>query len=306
MTVEETAVSIRNMSIRGAGKIARACASALYELAESYEGDDPEELFEMLEDGKETLLASRPTAVSLYNGVMYSLKGVGKWMDAEEMRKSVMDNADEFIENSLQAVQKIGELGADIIDDGDVLMTHCNSSAAVSVIKTAHQQGKRIKVYATETRPWRQGLITSRELAEAGVDVTLIVDSAVRLVMEDVDKVFVGADTVTAQGTLFNKVGTSQLALAAKELDVPFYVCSETYKFSPLSLNGDNVRIELRDTEEVVKDGDLPKSVKIYNPVFDRTPAKYIDTYITEKGGISPYKARDLIIEQFGIQEVKQ
>ena len=303
MTIEETATAIKDMSIRGAGKIARACASALYELAESYDGDDPEEFMEMLEDAKNDLIASRPTAVSLYNGVMYSLKGIGKWMDVEEMRREVMNNADEFIKDSIQAVKTIGELGAEIVDDGDVIMTHCNSSAALSVIKEAHVQGKNIKVYATETRPWRQGLITVRQLAEAGVDVTLIVDSAVRLVMEDVDKVFVGADTVTAQGTLFNKVGTSQLALAANELDVPFYVCTESYKFSPMSLNGDNVRIEVRETAEIVKEGEVPKEVKIYNPVFDRTPAKYIDTIITEKGGISPYKARDFIIEQFGIKE---
>jgi len=306
MIIEETATAIRDMSIRGAGKIARACASALYELAESYSGSDPLELMGMLESARNTLISSRPTAVSLYNGVMYSLKGIGRWMDVGEMRKAVMNNADEFIRNSIQAVKRIGELGAEIIDDGDVIMTHCNSSAALSVIKAAHAQGKDVKVYATETRPWRQGLITAKELAEAGVDVTLIVDSAVRLVMEDVDKVFVGADTVTAQGTLFNKVGTSQLALAADELDVPFYVCTETYKFSPLSLNGDNVRIEVRETAEIVREGELPESVKIYNPVFDRTPAKYIDTLITEKGGISPYKARDLIIEQFGITEVEE
>ncbi len=299
MDVDETAKAIKDMRIRGAGRIARACASALYDFADSYEGTDRERLLEDLEKAKRKLIASRPTAVSLYNGVTASVKGAEKGADTEEIISIVKGHAEEFIENSRDAVKSIAELGSSIIRDGDVLMTHCNSSAAVAVIKEAHRQGKKIKVFATETRPWRQGLITVRELYDVGIDVTLIVDSAARLVMEGVNKVFVGADTVTAQGTLINKVGTSQLALAAHERNIPFYACAETYKFSPLTLKGDNVRIEVRNTDEVARPGEVPEGVKIYNPVFDRTPGELITYYITESGMISPSSAKETITELF-------
>ena len=179
-------------------------------------------------------------------------------------------------------------------------MTHCNSSAALGVIKEAHRQGKDIKVFATESRPWRQGILTVNDLAKAGVDVTMIIDSAVRTVMRRTDKVFVGADTITSHGALINKVGTSQLALAANEARVQFYVCSETYKFSPMTLFGDMVTIEERDISEVVRPGEIPDSVKVFNPVFDSTPAKYIDAIITELGMISPGSVYDIMVRQFG------
>ncbi len=299
MDVEETAKAIKDMRIRGAGRIARACASALYEFADTYKGDDRETLMHDIEDAKETLIASRPTAVSLYNGVMASLKGIDKETDVDAILSTIKGRAEEFIDNSYEAVNSIAELGSSIIRDGDVIMTHCNSSAVISTLKRAHEQGKNIKVFATETRPWRQGLITSRELADAGIDVTLIVDSAACLMMDNVNKVFVGADTVTAQGTLVNKVGTSQLALTAHEKGIPFYACAETYKFSPLTLNGDDVRIEVRDIREIAKEGEVPDTVKIYNPVFDRTLGRYITYYITELGMISPSSARETIVELF-------
>ena len=299
MDVEGTAKAIKDMSIRGAGRIARACASALYEFADTYEGDDRDALLRDIEDAKETLIASRPTAVSLYNGVMASLKGVEKGEDVEDILSMIKGHAEEFIDNSHEAVDSIAELGASIIRDGDAILTHCNSSAVISTLKEAHAQGKNIKVFATETRPWRQGLITARELAEAGIDVTLIVDSAACLVMDNVDKVFVGADTVTAQGTLINKVGTSQLAIVAHEKGIPFYACAETYKFSPLTLDGDDVEIEERDIREVAREVDVPDTVKIYNPVFDRTVGEYITYYITELGMIAPSSARETIIELF-------
>ena len=179
-------------------------------------------------------------------------------------------------------------------------MTHCNSSAAVGVIEEAHRQGKEFRVFATESRPWRQGILTVTQLAEAGVDVTLIIDSAVRYVMNDTDKVFVGADTITSHGAVINKIGTSQLALAAHEARTQFYVCGETYKFSPMTMAGDMVEIEERETSEVVGPGEIPDSVKIYNPVFDSTPAQYIDAIITEVGMVPPTAVYSIMVRQLG------
>lgn len=298
--VAETAEKIRTMEIRGAGRIARAGAQALGDFAVSYDGETLDGFLSDLSDAKRTLLDSRPTAVSLWNGVHATVRGAQDASTLEDAKDLVVRNAAEFCRRSEMAVEEIARIGARRIQDGDTILTHCNSSAALGTIIEAHRQGKRIKVYATESRPWRQGILTVNALADAGVDVTLIIDSAVRAVMMKVDKVFVGADTITSQGALINKVGTSQLALAAHEARVQLYVCAETYKFSPMTLFGDTVTIEERDVSEVVRPGEVRDSVKIFNPVFDSTPAAYIDAIITELGMMSPGSVYGVLVDQLG------
>ena len=298
--VAETSERIRDMTIRGAGRIARAGAEALGRFAEGYSGNSLERFREDLDAAARTLLDSRPTAVSLWNGVHSTLRGVESASSVDEARETVVRNSAEFRERSERAVETIARIGAKRIEDGDTVMTHCNSSAALGVIKEAHRQGREFRVFATESRPWRQGVLTVTELAEAGVDVTLIIDSAVRYVMNDTDKVFVGADTITSHGAVINKIGTSQLALAAHEARTQFYVCGETYKFSPMTMFGDLVQIEERETSEVVRPGEIPASVRIYNPVFDSTPAQYIDALITEVGMIPPTAVYDVMVRQLG------
>ncbi|MDD2531932.1 MAG: ribose 1,5-bisphosphate isomerase [Candidatus Methanomethylophilaceae archaeon] len=300
MNVNDTAADIKSMKIRGAGKIARAGAKALSDFADSYEGRGMQTFLSDLEKAKRTLLDSRPTAVSLWNGVHFTLRGVADAKDVGEAAALIVSNAERFIVSSENAVKVIGEIGAKRVQDGDTILTICNSSAAISVMKAAHRQNKNIRVYATETRPWRQGILTARELAAEGIDTTLVVDSAVRSVMKKVDKVFVGADTVTSHGSLINKVGTSHVALAAHEARVQFYVCAETYKFSPMTLFGDMVTIEERPSSEISAPGELPDTVKIYNPVFDSTPAAYIDAIITELGMMSPGAVFGVMTHQLG------
>lgn len=288
------------MTIRGAGRIARAGASAMGDFAMNYKGASLEDFRRDIKKSADVLIASRPTAVSLWNGVRATMRGLSTVSTLQEAKDTVSSNAAEFVEISSRAVATIAKIGANRINSGDVIMTHCNSSAAIGVIKEAHRQGKDISVYATESRPWRQGIITVNELAEAGIDVTLIVDSAVRTVMKEVDKVFVGADTITSHGALINKIGTSQLALAAREARVQFYVCSETYKFSSATIFGDMVTIEERSLDEVVKKGEISESVKIFNPVFDSTPAAYIDAIITDVGVIHPGAVYEVMVRQLG------
>ncbi|MDR1690406.1 MAG: ribose 1,5-bisphosphate isomerase [Candidatus Methanoplasma sp.] len=299
-TVKGTASDIKDMKIRGAGRIARAGASAMGTFAGNYRGGSLTEFRKDIDTAAKILLDSRPTAVSLWNGVRASTKDVGSASSLEEATESVVRNSAVFVEMSSSAVDQIAKIGAKRVQSGDTIMTHCNSSAAVGVIKEAHFQGKDIKVYATESRPWGQGLLTVKELSEAGIDVTLIIDSAVRSVMKRTDKVFVGADTVTSNGALINKIGTSQLALAADEARVQFNACTETYKFSPMTMFGDMVTIEERGHDEVVDPARLPKGVKIFNPVFDSTPAKYIDALITELGILSPGSVYDVMVRQLG------
>ena len=298
--VKVTASEIESMQIRGAGKIARAAATAMGEFAKKYPGSSLDDFKKDVHTARNILLDSRPTAVSLRNGVYACTKNMDTMKTLEEAKDAVLDNSDAFIKSSLKAIETIAKTGAKRVSDGDVIMTHCNSSAALGVIKEAHRQGKGIKVYATESRPWRQGLLTVNELAKEGIDVTLIIDSAVRMVMEKVDVVFVGADTVTSNGVVINKVGTSQLAHAADEARVAFNVCTETYKFSPMTMSGDLVPIEERDHSEIAKPGEIHPDVKIYNPVFDVTPPKYIDVLITEVGVLSPGSVYEVMIRQFG------
>ena len=300
MDVDTTVEAIKSMEIRGAGRIARAGASALADYATNFKGNDSKEFIAGIMDSKEKILGSRPTAVSLWNGVHATIRGLDSCETVDDIRALITTNAERFNQASLDAVRTIGEIGAKRIQDGDVILTHCNSSAALSVIKTAFRQGKKFRVYATESRPWRQGILTVNDLAKEGVDITLIIDSAVRSVMKSVTKVFVGADTITSHGSLVNKIGTSQLALAANEARVQFYVCSETYKFSPMTLFGDMVTIEERDHDEVAKRDILDPAVKIFNPVFDSTPAKYIDGIITEVGLISPGSVYHVMTKQLG------
>jgi len=298
--VVETAEDIRSMRVRGAGRIARHAARALGDLARERENLDLEELRDELIRARDILLRSRPTAVSLWNGVQAVMRGEGEALTSGELRERIIENADAFVERSERATRSIGEIGSRRINDGDRILTHCNSSVALSVIKTAFEQGKDIEVIATESRPWKQGLITSRELSEVGVPVTLIVDSAVRWAMKDIDMVLVGADTISSNGAVINKIGTSQIALVAQEARVPFVVCAETYKFSPRTLSGEPVEIEERDPAEVAGADELPPEVKVLNPVFDATPPEYIDYIVTEIGLIPPYASYEVIVRMLG------
>lgn len=300
MGVERAADAIRSMEVRGAGRIARYAAEAMKKLAQEYQGGSLEELRAELKSGGEKLIESRPTAVSLWNGVQSVMRGSGEASTLDDLRNIVIRNAEDFIDRSNRATQLIGQIGARRVNDGDRILTHCNSSVALSVIRTAFKEGKRISVFATESRPWRQGLITVRELAEDGIPVTMIVDSAVRWIMKDIDLVIVGADTIASNGAVINKIGTSQIALVAHEARVPFVVCAETYKFSSMTLSGKPVKIEERSGEEVAGSGELPEGVEVLNPVFDATPPEYIDYIVTEIGLIPPCASYEVIVRMLG------
>jgi ribose 1,5-bisphosphate isomerase len=301
------AEDIRSMRVRGAGLIARSAVEALQVTAQESTARSADEFVNELTEAAHFLLETRPTAVSLPNGVRYVMHRVNVGRNStnsvEKIRSVATAAAKEFIENTKTAVQRIGDIGARRIKDGDVLLTHCNSSAAISVMKTAWNQGKRIEAIVTETRPRFQGRLTAKELAAAGIPVTMILDDAVRYYMQDVEKVVVGADAITANGALVNKIGTSMVALAAHEAKVKVFVAAESYKFSPETMIGELVTIEERDSSEVISNMDLQKigQIKIRNPAFDLTPPEYIDLIITERGIIPPVGAIMILQEVFGV-----
>lgn len=291
---------IRSMEVRGASRIARFAVETLKTYALRVKDNFDEEM----KRASELLLNSRPTAVSLYNAINYVMRYKGE--SVEEKREDLIRRAEEFLNWVNTAQKRIAEIGEKRIRDGSTLLTHCNSSAAIAVIRRAHEVGKEIRVFATESRPRWQGHITAKQLREAGIDVTVIVDSAVRYFMNEVDCVIVGADTITANGALINKIGTSQIALCAKEARVPFLVAAETYKFSPRTLAGELVVIEERSAEEVLPPEMLKLGIKARNPAFDVTPRSYIDAIITEIGVIPPEMAYVIIKERLGYEKISE
>ncbi len=299
-SVPKIAEKIRTMEIRGAGAIARAAASALKEHALSTKTDSLSEFNKEIQKAAQTLLKTRPTTVSLPNAIRFVMRYQGDAV--EEAKNSVVYLADVFIKRSEEAVEKIGEIGAKRIRDGDLIMTHCHSSAAVSIITTAFKQGKNIRVIATESRPMMQGHITIQQLSDAGIPTTLIVDSAMRYYMQDVDLAIVGADAIGVNGCLVNKIGTSQLALATHEARVNLLVAAETFKFSPRTIFGELIEIEERSPDEVLS-AEMRKSLKnvtVCNPAFDVTPPEYIDLICTEVGAIPPGMAYIIIRDYLG------
>ena len=304
MSVADTAEKIKNMEIRGAGKIARSAAGALSDYsAEIAAGDiQLKDYLQRMHDAGDILKGTRPTAVSLPNAVNIVLRGVDAEKSVADADTLLRKNASEFIENSKLAIQNIADIGARYIKDGDTVMTHCNSDAAISCMLKAHEQGKEFEVFATEVRPRNQGYLTIKTLSDAGIKTNFIVDSAVRYFMKKVSLVITGCDAVTVNGAVINKIGTSQIALCAQEARVPFIVTGETYKFAPRTVMGGHIDIEERDASEIMpaEKAALLKNVTIRNPAFDVTPAEYIDYIITEKGAIPPAMAYLVIREYLG------
>ncbi len=300
-TVEATATEIASMEIRGAATIAVAAASALRAQAVESTAATPAAFESTLRTAGRRLQATRPTAVSLPNALRYVLQR----MDGNTvggLRASVIRAADEFVDRLDRAQADLGAVGANRLRDGDRVMTHCHSTDALACIEAAVEQGKEISAVVKETRPRNQGHITARELRELGVDVTLIVDSAARRYMGEVDHVLVGADSIAADGSVINKIGTSGLAVNARDRGTPIMAAAQTIKLHPDTLTGHTVEIEMREEREVVDSETRAEigDIAVENPAFDVTPPRYVDAIITERGQFPPESIVTLMRELFG------
>ena len=257
----------------------------------------------MLEAARQTkrvLDASRPTAVNLMwatERVLRHLENIRG--DGVDLKAACLSEALAIYEGDRATCRAMGELGAELISDGERLLTHCNAGAlatagmgtALAPMYTAHARGKRIAVYADETRPLLQGArITAWELQRAGIDVTLLTDGMAARVMDEgkIDRVFVGSDRITRNGDVCNKIGTFQVALAAHHFGVPFHVVAPLSTVDPPP-SGRDIPIEERPAEEITEGfgrRTAPPGVKVYAPAFDVTPASLVTSIITEVGVI--------------------
>lgn len=301
--VEETAADIAEMEIRGAAAIADAAASALERQARASEAATPEAFETELRAAARLLLDTRPTAVSLPNSLRYVLRRTSG-ETVEELRDSTVAGAREFQTRLDSAQDDLGAIGANRLQDGDTVLFHCHSTDVVSCIEAAREQGKSLDAIVKETRPRNQGHITARQLRELDVPVTLIVDGAAGRYLDEADHVFVGADSVTADGSVVNKIGTHPLAVTARERDTPIVVAAQTLKLDPTTLSGHTVEIEMRAESEVLDEGDRADigEITVENPAFDVTPPRYIDAIVTERGQFPPESIVFLMRELFGEQ----
>jgi len=299
--VRATAEDIAEMEIRGAATIARAAADALESQARASDADDPAAFRAEMRAAARHLRDTRPTAVSLPNSLRYVLRNLeGETVDA--LRASAVDAAEDFRDQLERAQDDLGEMGANRLRDGDVVMTHCHSTDALACVKAAIDDGKHIEAVVKETRPRKQGHITAEQLREWDVPVTVIVDNAGRRYLDEVDHVLVGADSIAADGSVVNKVGTSMLAVSARERGVPVMVAAQTLKLHPDTLTGHTVEIEMRDETEVLAADDRERmgNPDVENPAFDVTPPRYVDAIVTERGQFPPESIVTLMRELYG------
>jgi methylthioribose-1-phosphate isomerase len=294
---EEVAEAIRTMKIRGAPLLGVAAAFALALTAYNSKAEDKSQLIGELQKAAETIRNTRPTAVNLFWALERILdKAEAFHGNGKELAAFVVNEAKRIADEDAAANREIGQYGAKLIRDGDVILTHCNAGAlatveygtALGVVRAAWDKRRRIKVVATETRPLLQGArLTTYELARDGIPVTLITDNMVGYVMRKglVNKVVVGADRIVRDAVI-NKIGTYTIAVLAKEHNVPFYVAAPKSTFDLTRASADVV-IEERRPEEVTHIGSLriaAEGVSVLNPAFDVTPLEYVTAIVCESG----------------------
>jgi len=298
-TVLDAADRIRRLEVQGARNVAIAAIKAVKAGAKQSTARSKGTFLKELIEAKTVLFASRETEPLMRNAIRHVVHMVET--SEEESVKELVDVvsrvSSQFLESLERSKEKIADVGSKRVSNGSKVLTHCHSSTVTNILRRAKQEGKSFEVVCTESRPVFQGRITAKEMLDAGIETTLIVDSAVRYFMNDVDLVVVGADAITSEGNVINKIGTSMVALAAKEARTPFYVVSELLKFDSLTIRGDYETIEERSPREVWEDA--PSGLTIRNPAFDVTRSEFIHGIICEEGIVSPHSISELISRKY-------
>ena len=293
--------AIKSLVVRGAPAIGVSGAFGIALAALQSKAKTKESLLTDLEKARKVLFETRPTAVNLAWGLEKIMNVAKEGNDVSEIKKIVIEAAKQMAEEDIETNMKMGKYGATLFENNDVVMTHCNAGAlatvgygtALGVIRATRENGKKIKVIATETRPVMQGSrLTAFELKHDGIDVSLIPDTAVGYAMSKglVTKVIVGADRILRTGHVYNKIGTYQVAIMAKQHDIPFYVAAPLSTFD-LKSKPEDVIIENRKASEVTMIAGkktAPDGIEVLNPAFDLTPPELITGIITEAGVAKP------------------
>ncbi len=311
-----TARAIKDMVVRGAGAIGAAAGFGMAQVA--LEAPDEAGFTDYVTEGYETLRRTRPTAQNLF----YAINKVKAAVEAADTvsgaRRGAVEVAQAIADEDAACCQTIGQIGSDLLRDGTRLLTHCNAGwlafvdwgTALAPVYAAKRQGKRVFVFADETRPRCQGAsLTAWELVNEGIDHAIIADNASGYMMRrgEVDLVIVGSDRIAANGDVVNKIGTYEKAVLAHELGIPFYVAAPTSTIDLATESGDAVPIEERGQDEVLYVSGLlddgrqgrvrlaPARSQARNPGFDITPAKYVRGIITQHGIFAPNRIAEAV-----------
>jgi len=301
---QDVALAIKEMKVRGAPAIGIAAAYGIALGGQAIVAASRDEFFTRLNQVIQALADTRPTAVNLFQAIDRMRKAAARGNSIVEIKRMLIDEAKQIHNEEIEATMRLSRLGAELIKDGFLILTHCNAGflatagygTALGVIKAAREQGKHVSVIATETRPLLQGArLTAWELKQENIPVTLITDSMAGYFMRQgkIDCVIVGADRIAANGDVANKIGTYTLAVLAKENGVPFYVAAPTTTIDFSLVSGDEIPVEQRNPGEVTHIQGLPiapEGIDAANPAFDITPHNYISAIVTERGIIiEPY-----------------
>ncbi len=291
------AEAIRKLRVRGAPLIGVAAAYGVALAAIHPVEKDLQSFYENINGVMNELGSTRPTAVNLFWALERMKRVLDKCITIEQARRSLVDEALKIHHENAEMCTKIGANGAELVQHGDTIITHCNTGAfatggagtAQSIITTACRQGKSIKVYACETRPLLQGArLTTLELMKYGIDVTLITDSTAAFLLQKrkIDMIITGADRIAANGDTANKIGTYNLAVIAKYHRIPFYIAAPSSTVDLQIFSGKNIPIEERHGDEISDcfgKRITPENVKVYSPAFDITPSTLIAAIITDR-----------------------
>ena len=297
-TWQEVRRAIKEMVVRGAPAIGITAAIGVVLAAEKIRARSRKDFLSKLRRAGEGLKKARPTAVNLSWAVERMLNRAEKEeFSPPDLTEALREEALKIWEEDIEANRTMGRLGAELLPEGTIL-THCNAGAlatggfgtALGVIRAAFEAGKNIEVFADETRPWLQGArLTAWEMKKVGLPVTVIPDVAAGSLMRQgrIKACVVGADRIAKNGDVANKIGTYQVAVLAKENEIPFYVAAPLSTIDFNTLNGNQIPIEWRDPKEVQRCHEkqiTPRGVSALNPAFDVTPAAYVSAIITEAG----------------------
>ena len=303
--------AIREMKVRGAPAIGVAAAYGIALGAQNIKTESKDRFISQFDQILQAFSAARPTAANLFRTIDRMKKIASTTDDTPGIKQALIDEAKRIHSEEEAATERLSQLGAELIEDGFTILTHCNTGSlatagygtALGIIKAAKKQGKKIDVIATETRPLLQGArLTAWELMQENIPATLITDSMAGYFINQgkVDCVIVGADRIAANGDVANKIGTYTLAVLAAENGIPFYVAAPTSTIDPSLNSGAEIPIEERNPEEVTSIGGTrlaPQGIRAANPAFDVTPHRYITAIITEKGIVKePYGDRMKLI----------
>lgn len=303
-TYTDVANAIKDMTVRGAPAIGVTAAYGIAIGAISLNTGSKAVFFDKLKEICDTLRNTRPTAVNLFWAIerIYNTALENKDKSIKQIKEEILEEAYRMDSEDVEINKSIGRNGNKLIRAGSTILTHCNAGAlatcdygtALGIIRTAHETGKNIRVFADETRPYLQGArLTAWELQQEGIPVTLICDNMAGHFIKSgkIDCVIVGADRIALNGDTANKIGTYMVAVLAKENNIPFYVAAPVSTIDFSIKTGDSIPIEERNPEEITHIKGIriaPEGISVMNPAFDVTPYKYITSIITEKGIIYP------------------